>query len=456
MPGDILDQAAALGLYDADWCNARGMGMGDVLGAHDCPPSPNFDPVAYQQAYPDTRAYPHHPLVHYINFGQFEGRFCFPVFPQPQAQVPPARVWVENNEFSLTGAPLAALELCAGLGFAQGQVMAAAPCAGPLQQRWGRALCHGLAAIRAQTPAVLNDLVAGYQTLFGAYGIQLLHAHTCRAYPAVLAAHGMGVPTIWTIHEPDPSEHIADMPPDIQAQLKTALRVADRLVFVSRPSMVAWQGFAGFENAALIPKALPPRPAMNRDDARTRLGFAPDHNVILSVGTVCPRKGQADLVAALARFQHAPATSLVMIGFDNSAYAQRMRAQAAGLKLPTRLINASASPQDQELVQDYFAAADIFVMSSYAESHPRTLAEAQMATCPVIATDVPGIADMVHDGAGVLYAPGDVATLGHNIASLLANAPKRAQMRNRLRNAPGQDYAAMIDAHKKLIASVRR
>jgi len=60
--------------------------------------------------------------------------------------------------------------------------------------------------------------------------------------------------------------------------------------------------------------------------------------------------------------------------------------------------------------------AHVFVIPSFIENYPNSLAEAQLVGTPVIASSAGGIPSMVIDNeTGLLFPPGDAATLAMQI-----------------------------------------
>lgn len=75
-------------------------------------------------------------------------------------------------------------------------------------------------------------------------------------------------------------------------------------------------------------------------------------------------------------------------------------------------------------VRPFIAAADCVVLPSYREGVPRVLLEAGAMRRPLIATNVPGCADVVVDGVnGFLCAPRDADSLAQAIEKFMALTP---------------------------------
>jgi glycosyltransferase involved in cell wall biosynthesis len=86
-------------------------------------------------------------------------------------------------------------------------------------------------------------------------------------------------------------------------------------------------------------------------------------------------------------------------------------------------------PGYQEDVGRFFAAFDVFVLPSGNEGTPVTAIEALASGCPVVATRVGGVPDVVSDGEdGFLVEPGAVEELADRLAQLAGDPALRMEM----------------------------
>ncbi|MEM6306392.1 MAG: glycosyltransferase family 4 protein [Pseudomonadota bacterium] len=415
--------------------------------AHSYPSSVKFDPGAYITAYPDVADYPFHPLVHYLTHGQDEGRKAFPMYPttwdrrQTDASIP---LWVECHEASLTGAPLAALDLYQGLYQRFGRIPAymGGPYHGPVEETWAalgsRVLGHGLSPLRMTCPKDRKDLVAQAAHLLERAAVQAVHVHSAQSYLFVLAAQHQNLPCLWTIHEPAPLDNAPDLEKD---SLMTAFEGAGAVIFVSQASCTAWAPYLPKDQATdtlhILAKETPPRPPQ-RARARKTLGLMRRDVLIVSVGTVCDRKGQMDIVDMLDHWDAPPDPTLrfVIVGFDRSDYAMALKGRCTKLRNIGWHIDTLEHSTDwagRSHVERLFDAADICLVTSRAESRPLVISEAFGSGCPVIATDVTGIGDMIAPGkTGALYTPGDPLTLGQIIKNWAADPATRQALRDHI------------------------
>ena len=77
-------------------------------------------------------------------------------------------------------------------------------------------------------------------------------------------------------------------------------------------------------------------------------------------------------------------------------------------------------PVPHNRVPNLLAASDIIVLPSYSEGCPKILVEAMMMGKPIVATNIPGINDVVENQKeALLVEPGDPVALAHAIKTLL-------------------------------------
>jgi glycosyltransferase involved in cell wall biosynthesis len=102
----------------------------------------------------------------------------------------------------------------------------------------------------------------------------------------------------------------------------------------------------------------------------------------------------------------------------------------------------------QEDVGQFFAAFDVFVLPSANEGTPVTAIEALASRCPVVATRVGGVPDVVRDGEdGFLVGPGAVKELADRLGRLAADPELRARFgeAGRARVLPRYSVDRLID-----------
>ena len=147
----------------------------------------------------------------------------------------------------------------------------------------------------------------------------------------------------------------------------------------------------------------------SRDDARNKLGLAPDERVALFFGHVRPFKGLDIAMRAWQRI--ATDARLVVAGevwWDDEEKYRRL-AQELNIKSST-LFEFRFIPDAE--IADYFAATDVVLAPYRAEAQSGVALTAFHFSRPVIATTVGGFPELIEEGVnGMLVPPEDPSAL---------------------------------------------
>lgn len=161
----------------------------------------------------------------------------------------------------------------------------------------------------------------------------------------------------------------------------------------------------------------PPPPDGNRGPNASPL--------LLSVGSVTPRKGQDVLVQALADIRDLPWRCVVCGSLERDpSFARKVAGLVEELGLRDRI--RLAGELDEEALQAWYRAGDVFVLPSHYEGYGMVLAEALVHGLPVVSTTGGAIPDTVPPDAGILVEPGDARALCAALRTLLREPERRA------------------------------
>lgn len=220
---------------------------------------------------------------------------------------------------------------------------------------------------------------------------------------------------------------------------------ADRFVGVS-PAFAERHADAGLprEKFRLIPNGVDLarfRPPVDGERAEIRrgLGLPADRPIVLFVGFFS-RDKRPDLLfdAWTDTFAGAPESALVFIGRTRSDYyevdaslADRIRRDATRLQCADRVLMI----EQTAAIEQWYRAADVFVLPSTREGLPNVVLEAMASGLPCIVSRLPGVTDsMIADGAdGVLIDPDDRVAFGNALRALLNDAARRSRLGARAR-----------------------
>lgn len=162
--------------------------------------------------------------------------------------------------------------------------------------------------------------------------------------------------------------------------------------------------------------------------ARTALGLDPALNYIGTVSSLVDYEGFDDLIDAFAILAPThPSLRVLLVGGGTASPA--LQSQAARLGLADKVLFTGRVPRERAAT--YHQAMDIFVVPRKDLAVTRAVTpmkpfEALASARPVVASDLPALREIVHDGVnGALSPPDDPPGLARALAKLLADSPLR-------------------------------
>lgn len=174
--------------------------------------------------------------------------------------------------------------------------------------------------------------------------------------------------------------------------------------------------------------------------------------VILSLGSLTPRKGHDLLIAALARIT-GPDWRCVIAGPDDRdpAWATRLRRLAEPLGARITIRGAVDAAGRDAL----YAGADIFCLPSRHEGYGMVLAEAMMRGLPLVAARAGAVPWLVPAAAGLVVPPEDPDALADALGTLISDRARADAMA-----AAGRAHAlglpGWVETARRVAAVLRR
>lgn len=147
---------------------------------------------------------------------------------------------------------------------------------------------------------------------------------------------------------------------------------------------------------------------------------------ILSVGRLVTAKGQRILIEAVAQLiEGGRKIRLRIVGDGPERKDLEDLVEQRGLMSQIRFEGSI----NQDRIQEFYMAADIFALASFAEGIPVVLMEAMAMEIPCVATCINGIPELIRDGVdGLLVAPSDVQGLADALARLMDEVTLRESL----------------------------
>ncbi len=243
-------------------------------------------------------------------------------------------------------------------------------------------------------------------------GARHLHVHFANpaALVGLLVARIFGVTYSITVHGPD------EFYDAFRQRLAEKLGAADFVCCIghyARSQLSLLSDATQWSKFEVCPLGVDP----TRFEPRTPPVASPGRPFeILCVGRLTPAKGQHVLIAAVDRLIREGRHVVLRLVGDGPDRAS-LEAEARRRELGDRCVFTGAVNQDQ--VGALYAAADVFVLASFAEGIPVVLMEAMAMEVPCITTFITGIPELIRTGEdGLLVPPSDEVGLAQAIARL--------------------------------------
>ena len=163
----------------------------------------------------------------------------------------------------------------------------------------------------------------------------------------------------------------------------------------------AWIDFKDFQN-------IEPKP------------LSKDKFNILFIGSVTDRKKPHMIIEAIQRIYDKSYHLSIVGPAPNEKYFKELKdlIDKSDLQNQVSLIG----PVDRESVKDYYSTSNLMILPSISEGLARVIFESQVAMCPVLVTDAPGMSDIVIDGqTGYIFESNNLDSLSLKIEYIKNN-----------------------------------
>ena len=288
----------------------------------------------------------------------------------------------------------------------------------PIAGAWPRAGAAGHAALARAVQRIPDGAVV------------LLDGLVASAAPEALVPHARRLRQVVLVHMP-----LGHRPPGDEAR---AVRARERKVLAAAAAVVTTSAWTRRRLGELY--ALPADRVHVAEPGVDTAGLAPGTaagDALLCVAAVTPDKGHDVLIEALATATDLSWRCACVGSLDRDrafAGGVRRRAQDGGLGDRVRFPGPRTGPE----LDRAYAAADLLVLASRAETFGMVVTEALARGVPVLAADVGGVTEALGRGKdgtrpGLLVAPGDPAALATALRAWLGDADLRGRLRRAAR-----------------------
>lgn len=369
------------------------------------------------------------------------------------------RILLISHNFQLEGAPLNLLRIARGLQDRGHTCYLASPMKGPLTayaKEWGvttRVLPHCYNAESAVLATRYIEHIQPDCVLVNTVLAGTLLQELRTSFPTL--------PLVFSIHESEIHELARDRS-DISPEI---FQLASATLFVSEETKKSYQKFIG-DNTYTVYNSVDTdlvdewKQHHNKEESRKVLGIPLDATLISSIGTICPRKGQRELVTAFTRvFEQLDSNHNVHLMLVGKVWrgAESYLREALAPAEHAEVMNRVHVLQPREDVYPLYSATDIFVLNAFIESLPIVVLEAMAFSLPVVGSKAYGMKEqIIHNQTGLTYLPGNMGQLTEALIDLITNSDKRDTLGKAGRKHVEQNFThtQMIDGYEGLFSDL--
>ena len=315
------------------------------------------------------------------------------------------------------------------------------------------ALSHGVA------PTVIAEIVTAFslaprdgKALWKLYQLMrkerphIVHTHTAKAgFLGRLAARMAGVPIIvHTFHGHVLHGYYGPAKNELLRRIEQSLAwLCDRLVTVSEQVKNELVGYsiAKAEKISVVPLGFDLDPFLNshaqQGEFRREMGLSDEHMLIGIVGRIFPIKNHGLFLDAAARVSARERNARFIVVGDG-VLRPTLENQARELGIGDKVLFTGWRRDLPRICVDL----DVLVVSSDNEGTPVSAIEAMAARCPVVATRVGGLPDLIDDHkAGRLVPPRNADALASAVLDLLQSPHTARELGRNAQESVRQRFA---------------
>lgn len=361
------------------------------------------------------------------------------------------------------GAEAQMLELAAGLDRSQfGSLILTTPNGGGALIEQARALDLPVDVLPYRFLRRLFPFIGYYvlgpfavRALLSRRRVALLHTHChSAAVPILAAATGMRLPLVYHIHDFDRRWVTSRTLRVLNRPRSLTVAVSGAVASYARERGVDAARIRTVHNGVKLNVF----PQDARERVRSSFGIGCHEITLVLVGRIEPRKGQEDLIRAIAQpgLRNLPIRAF-LIGapaHGHDAYARTVRDLSVDLGVSDRVTFVGFRDNASALL----AGFDIAVLPSRREAFGRVVIESMHAGLPVIGYAEAGLPELVRQGEdGFLVASGDIEALAREIERVANDGALRSRLgataRLRAREFSHERFVArIVEVYRELLA----